>query len=164
MLFWLRHFITANFVSFSLDCNRDGAQNKDGTDRVHLLSWRPLWTLSWVQLHLLIRDHLLGNCCSLQVWAQMWSVLSPFFCSGTIGGRCPRIETLLGSQQNMFKAHLKRKTALLSIETNWFNYTHCTILKKNWIGTYSFGNVTMRIFSEKMHALIVKKNFSSSAC
>ena len=59
--------VASLFISLSLDCNRDGAQNKDGTDRVHLLPWRPLWTLPWLQLHLLLRDHLLGNHRPIQV-------------------------------------------------------------------------------------------------
>ena len=31
------------------------------------------------------------------------------FCSGTIGGGCPRIDTLLDSQQDTIKAHLKKR-------------------------------------------------------
>ena len=56
-----------HFAFLPLFCNRDGEENKNGTDRVHLVTWRPLWALPWLQLHLLLRDHLLGNHCPCQV-------------------------------------------------------------------------------------------------
>ena len=63
--------VASLFISLSLVCNRDGEEDKDGTNRVHLFDGRPLWTLPWIQLHLLLRDHLLGNYCPLKVYINM---------------------------------------------------------------------------------------------
>ena len=47
---------------------RNGKEDQNGSNRVHLVPGRPLWTLSWLQLHLLFRNRLLGDQNPFQVF------------------------------------------------------------------------------------------------
>ena len=57
---------------------RNGKEDQNGSNRVHLVPGRPLWTLSWLQLHLFFRNRLLGDQSRFQVFFHhfYWLALS----------------------------------------------------------------------------------------
>ena len=58
-LWWVMHLVWYKRLKIII-LIRNGEKHQDGSCGFHRLSWRPLWSLSWLQHHLILRNHLLG--------------------------------------------------------------------------------------------------------
>ena len=62
-LWWVRKYVSETIM---WKCSRNGEEHQDGSCGFHCLPRRPLWSLSWLQHHLIHGDHLLGFQWTLQ--------------------------------------------------------------------------------------------------
>ena len=62
-LLWVRRIFLIESIR---NLSRVWAKHQNGSCGLCCLPWRALWTLSWIQHHLIPRDHLLDSCWHLQ--------------------------------------------------------------------------------------------------